>query len=138
MTLSKTKRQTVYRRAVNCCEYCRLAESESPVPFHIDHIIPRKHDGTDELANLCLACFHCNTHKSHDLAGFDPSTGELTRLYHPRQQVWNEHFKIQIDMTIQGLTPEGRTTVNVLQFNDESRIETRQILHDIGDYPCVS
>ena len=125
------------QRASGCCEYCLLASVSAVAPFHVDHIIPIKHGGSDEHANLCLACFKCNAHKSHDLTGFDPLTGAITRLYNPRTQLWTMHFEIQNDMRIVGLTAEGRTTVHVLQMNDEDRVENRQVLAEIGEYPCT-
>ena len=71
------------------------------------------------------------------MSALTPQTGELTRLYHPREQRWEEHFTIQADMGIQGLTSHGRTTVRVLQTNDEDRLENRQLLAEIGEYPCL-
>jgi hypothetical protein len=137
MTLPKAVRQHVRNRAGNCCEYCRLSAAAGAIPFHVDHINPVKHGGTDDTDNLCLACYKCNAHKGHDLVGFDPQTGELARLYHPREQRWEEHFTIQADMRIQGLTSQRRTTVRVLQMNDEDRLENRQLLAEIGEYPCL-
>ena len=136
MTVTRSQKQIVRERAGSCCEYCRLAFISKTVPFHIDQIIPVKHNGTDDVENLCLACYACNAYKSHDLTGFDPATGEITRLYHPRTQLWTEHFVLQDDMQIMGLTPEGRTTVRVLQINLEERVESRQALAEIGEYPC--
>lgn len=136
MTVPKLQRERVRDRAGNCCEYCRLPESGGTVSFHVDHIIPVKHDGSDHLDNLCLACVKCNAHKSHDLTGFDPLTGEVARIYHPREQIWDEHFAIQVSIYIEGLTPEGRTTARVLQMNTEDRVENRQILAELGEYPC--
>lgn len=136
MTVSPAQRQLIHERAGGCCEYCCLAFISKTVPFHIDHIIPVKHGGLDEIENLCLACYNCNAFKSHDLTGIDPTTGEITRLYNPRTQQWVEHFTLQPDMHIIGLTPEGRTTVRVLQINLEERVESRQALAKIGEYPC--
>ena len=136
MSISKADRQLVINRAKECCEYCRLPANAGTVEFHIDHIIPRKHDGTDTIDNLCFACFHCNLYKSHDLTGFDPETGEISRLYHPRNQVWGEHFKIVTESLVTGKSSEGRTTVNVLKMNLEERVESRQVLADIDEYPC--
>lgn len=136
MSLSEAQRQSARERAGGCCEYCRLSVTSATVPFHVDHIIPIKHDGTDDAANLCFACFNCNMHKSHDLTGFDPATSKITPLFNPRQQVWEANFELRADMQIMGLTPEGRTTVRVLQMNQEERIESRQALAAIGEYPC--
>jgi hypothetical protein len=113
-----------------------LPASGGTIAFHVDHIIPVKHGGSDDMNNLCLACFKCNAHKGHDLVGIDPETEEMTRLYHPRNQVWEEHFSIQATLRIEGITPQGRATVRVLQMNDTDRVENRQILAEIGEYPC--
>jgi 5-methylcytosine-specific restriction endonuclease McrA len=53
----------VRRRAQGCCEYCRLHQEFDSLPHHIDHIIARKHQGTDEEENLCLACANCSLAK---------------------------------------------------------------------------
>jgi hypothetical protein len=138
MTLSQQQRKQVKQRAHRCCEYCRLSAQSGTTPFHVDHIIPVKHDGSDDVENLCLACFHCNMYKSHSIAGFDPQTGEMTALFHPRQHTWHEHFNIENDMTIVGTTPIGRTTVYVLKMNLEERVENRRILNQLDEYPCQS
>jgi hypothetical protein len=136
VSLSKAQRRSVRERAGGCCEYCRESASSSAVSFHVDHIIPVKHGGTDESANLCFSCFNCNMYKSHDLTGIDPATGHITPLFNPRQQVWKKHFELLADMRISGLTPEGRTTIRVLQINLIERVESRQALAEVGDYPC--
>lgn len=35
-----------------------------------------------------------------------------------------------------GLTSNGRATVVVLRINDRDRVENRQILAELGEYPC--
>jgi hypothetical protein len=55
-----------------------------PAPYQIDHIIAKQHGEGDELDNLPFACIHCNRYKGPNIAGIDPETGELTRLFHPR------------------------------------------------------
>lgn len=53
-------RALVWRRAASRCEYCRLAQTDTPFrTFHIDHIVPRKHDGSEDPDNLALACDRC-------------------------------------------------------------------------------
>lgn len=138
MSITRVQRQLVRERAGECCEYCRLPASAGTVTFHVDHIIPLKHGGPDETDNLCLACYKCNGHKGYEIAGFDPADGALTRLYHPREQRWEDHFSLQDNMQIAGCTPEGRTTVYVLQMNDPDRVENRLILAELGEYPCKS
>jgi len=119
-----TRRQ-VRRRADDRCEYCRLTQEAAPVAtLHIEHIIPKQHGGGDDLSNLALACFHCNQHKGTNLAGIDPHTGNITPLFHPRTQLWHEHFVLE-GTDIRGLTPTGRTTVRVLAMNSDVQREFR-------------
>ena len=42
-------------RAGGRCEYCRLPQAASRVPFEIDHIIARKHRGRTTAGNLGLS-----------------------------------------------------------------------------------
>ena len=66
----------------------------------------------------------------------DPQTGAATRLFNPRQQVWNNHFLLNSDGWLSGKTPEGRATVVVLRMNDDERVEQRQGEMLLGNYPC--
>ncbi len=104
--------------------------------FHVDHIIATKHGGTDDAENLCLACYKCNGYKGSNIAALDPLTGNATKLYNPRQQNWSDHFEINANATLSGLTPEGRTTIFVLRINDAERVKQRLGELTIGDYPC--
>jgi HNH endonuclease len=118
----------VRQRAENCCEYCRIRQEDSPfVLFHIEHIIPKKHGGNDDRSNLALACYHCNSHKGSNLTGLDPESGNITPLFHPRQEKWEEHFELQEGMLI-GRTPIGRVTVRVLSMNAAERVQLRKRL----------
>jgi hypothetical protein len=118
-------RALVHDRAKNCCEYCGLRQEQSPLAsLHVEHIIPRKHGGDDRVENLALACIDCNLRKGTNVAGFDPVTGQLTELFHPRHHVWTEHFA-RDRVFIFGKTPIGRTTVDVLQMNSEDQLDLR-------------
>ena len=87
-------RNRVRERAQNTCEYCRLHQDDSPLAaLHVEHIIPKIHGGTDDLENLALACIDCNLHKGTNLTGIDPETNEVTELFHPRRQNWDEDFE---------------------------------------------
>ena len=86
--------------------------------------MPRHHHGSDDEFNLAFACHFCNRHKGSNLAGIDPETGELTRLFNPRTDNWNAHFRIQAGRIL-GLTPVGRTTVYVLNMNRPDRVRIR-------------
>jgi hypothetical protein len=101
------------------------------MPFQIDHIIARKHAGATTADNLALSCFYCNSHKGPNIAGLDPITRELTRLFHPRTDTWSEHFQWQ-GPVLSALTAIGRTTVAVLAMNRPEYVALRQALLDEG------
>ena len=121
-------RELARSRAGNRCEYCGLGQDELPFStFQVEHIIPRKHGGSDDPSNLALACDRCNSSKGANLTGIDPVTGQITALFNPRSHSWDEHFSLS-DTTIVGMTAEGRTTVRVLNMNEARRIRLRAIL----------
>jgi 5-methylcytosine-specific restriction endonuclease McrA len=123
--MDRRTRQYVRERAGNRCEYCGLPQELSPVAqLQIEHIIPHKHGGGDEIENLALACIDCNLAKSSNLAGIDPTTNETVVLFNPRAQRWSEHFAWQGTLLV-GLTPVGRATIRVLNINDDERQRVR-------------
>ena len=83
----------VRARARGFCEYCRFPERFADTPFQVDHIIAEKHRGQTEIGNLAYACFYCNSYKGPNLAGIDPETKEIIRLFNPRKDSWNYHFQ---------------------------------------------
>jgi hypothetical protein len=124
----------VRRRARFRCEYCQLPQSASKLRHQVDHIVARQHGGKTSAENLALCCIHDNLHKGPNIAGIDPLTGELVRLYHPRRDRWRGHFAWQ-GATIVGLTPIGRTTIRVLNMNDASAVAVREALIAEGRFP---
>jgi hypothetical protein len=95
-------------------------------------VITRQHGGSDDVDNLALACHRCNLHKGPNLSVVDPPTGSVEILFHPRRDQWPEHFAFQ-DAHLDGLTPTGRVTIDVLALNDARRIELRQELLALGE-----
>ncbi|MBX3057824.1 MAG: HNH endonuclease [Anaerolineae bacterium] len=132
--IPESLRRLVTERANGRCEYCLLHQDDTPFTHPIDHVVALKHGGLTIAENLALACLECNLNKGTDLATFDPLTGELDRLYHPRQQSWEEHFALE-GVRIVGLTMYGRATVRLLQFNTPARLAERELLRDNSRYP---
>jgi hypothetical protein len=50
--------------------------------------------------------------------------GAVVSLFNPRQQAWSEHF-IANGPIVVGVTPIGRATIRVLDFNAASRVQLR-------------
>ena len=120
-------RRWVAERAGYRCEYCLLPQAIALHRHEPDHIVPLQHGGVTDPTNLALACLRCNRYKGPNIGSFDPLTGQLVPLFHPRLQVWNQHFQI-VDAEIIPLTAEGRVTARVLRFNDPDRLTERRRL----------
>lgn len=124
-------RQLVYDRAQGYCEYCLVPDRFTLAPHEIDHIIAEKHGGSTEAENLALACVLCNKRKGSDIASVDPETREVSALYHPRKDIWHQHFHLSGAQFLP-LTIKWRTTLQLLQLNQQSRIEERLLLIEAG------
>ncbi len=122
-------------RAEGRCEYCRLPQSAVEFAFPVDHVRARQHRGETEAANLALSCPRCNAHKGPNVAGYDPATGALTRLFNPRRDRWGKHFTWSA-ATIVGRTAVGRTTVEVLAMNSPDAVAAREALMKEGWRPA--
>lgn len=132
--ISAELRRSIHTHAEGRCEYCRMPDEDGFAPHEIDHIYAEKHGGATVDANLCLACWICNRHKGTDLASLDPLTGEITRLFHPRTDIWSEHFNLNGAALIP-ITPQGRVTVRLLQLNRQDRLAERRLLIEMDLYP---
>ena len=120
-------RELVRQRAGNRCEYCLLRQRQSGSLHQTEHIVARRHGGRDIPDNVALACDRCNLRKGPNLSGIDPVSGVLAALFHPRRDVWAEHFRFQ-GVYIEGLTPAGRPTVQVLDMNGARRLQSRSAI----------
>lgn len=118
-----------------CC-YCLTQEINSGIALSFDHIVPQSRSGGTNFENLCLACRSCNEFKSDRTKAVDPLTGDVVPLFHPRQQVWNDHFTWSEDGTrIGGITAIGRATVLALQLNHVTIIAARRRWVSSGWHP---
>lgn len=126
--------RAVRRRAGNACEYCRLPQDANEFTFHVEHIIARKHHGGDDAGNLALACLGCNLHKGPNLTGIDPQTVRVAVLFHPRTDVWDDHFHWRGALLL-GLTATGRATIDVLAINGRAQVAAREALIGEGRFP---
>ena len=115
----------VRERGGHRCEYCRLHQKNSPLAvLHVEHIRPKVHGGSDHFDNLALACIDCNLHKGTNLTGVDPQSNQVTELFHPRRERWEDHFAWRGNYIV-GTTAIGRTTIRVLNMNSEDQLALR-------------
>lgn len=123
-------------RAGGCCEYCRLPERFDALPFHVDHIIADQHGGKSVPGNLAFACYACNLHKGPNIASVDGVTRKLVRLFHPQRHRWEYHFRWR-GPVLEGRTPIGRVTVDILAINLQHRVNLRALLLNLGAFPTA-
>jgi hypothetical protein len=92
------------------CGYCLSPQRLVMARLEVEHIIPLAKGGTDDEANLWLACPICNGHKSDKTEAVDAETGVTVPLFNPRTQRWTDHFVWSGDgIRIIGTTPlDGR------------------------------
>jgi hypothetical protein len=127
-------RSEVVARASGGCEYCLLPVEGQIAWFPIDHITPRSRGGETVSSNLAMACPRCNAHKWAADSAIDPETQQTIGLYHPRQDVWVEHFQWSgsAEFEIEGRTPCGRATARRLKMNDPEIVAIRRVLVELG------
>jgi hypothetical protein len=124
----------VWQRAAERCEYCQLPQSCTRLTHEIDHVLAIKHRGPTVASNLALACFPYNNHKGPNIAGIDPVSRIIVRLFHPRRHKWSRHFRWNGPELI-GRTAIGRATIAVLEINLPYRVSFRQALIYEGVFP---
>lgn len=128
MPLSDKVRQRIFLRARYRCEYCQTSHRLIGMPPVIDHILPMASGGSDHISNLAAACYRCNEFKGAKTQAIDPATGQMVNLFHPRRQLWQEHFLwANGGIHIIGLTPVGRATVIALRLNNENIVQARML-----------
>jgi hypothetical protein len=134
--VSSEDRRLVKERAQGFCEYCLADSKFADSPFDIEHIIPQSEGGQSVSENLALACHGCNLFKSNKTEVFDSASDKNVRLFHPRTDVWEDHFVWTSDFTkLVGLTAIGRATIYALKLNREGLVNQRKMLHKYGIHP---
>lgn len=129
-------RDTVKKRAQNCCEYCCSQARFSMQPFAVEHIVPQSKGGETTLGNLAWSCQGCNNYKYNKTEALDTISGKRVPLYNPRKQRWRFHYAWNYDCSLMiGLTATGRATIEALRINRQELIDLRKILYSLDQHP---
>jgi len=137
--ISPELRERIAVRARHCCCYCLTQEEIVGMRFTVDHIIAESLGGQTVVENLCLACWDCNLIKNKRIAALDSDTGSMVALFHPNQQRWQEHFAwLEKGVSIVGLSPTGRVTIEALRLNRPILIQARKRWIQAGWHPPQS
>jgi HNH endonuclease len=134
--ISVAIQQAIFELSGGYCEYCRLPSNFSTDFFHFEHIIPLVLNGQTELENLARSCGICNSNKRDKIEHFDPLTQQKSRLFHPRKDIWTEHFQWSADdLHVVGTSPIGRATVDLLKLNRINAFNLRKLLKMVDLHP---
>jgi len=97
---------------------------------------PNTRGGADAEFNLALACRSCNLRKGTRLSGIEPESDTEVRLFHPRQNQWDDHFQVDSDSgTLAAKRPIGRVTIACLEMNSQAQVTARQLWIRLGLFP---
>jgi HNH endonuclease len=134
--ISQELDKKIRQASKNRCGYCLTPQILTSHKLEIEHIYPISKGGTSKKKNLCLACRHCNLHKSSKIFGFDAISSRKSKLYHPNKQIWSEHFVWDKDKTsIIGKSSCGRATIYALKLNDDLQMNARKVWKLTGLFP---
>lgn len=127
--ITVSEQEQIIDRAQRRCEYCKCPMDYSSQPFVCEHITPIAKGGETLLENLALACGGCNGYKYTKEDAIDPTSSENVPLYHPRQNIWLEHFTWSEDgLETIGITATGRATIDALNLNRSGVKNIRRLL----------
>ena len=126
----------IAQRANHRCEYCKAPEVVFNFPFEVEHIVPLSRQGSNDEANLALACRSCNLRKGNRISGVSSSSDIEVRFFHPRENGWSEHFQVNIESgEVLGRTSVGEITVEYLAMNSSAQVAARQLWIRLGLFP---
>ena len=98
--------------------------------------MPIARGGEDTAANWALACRACNLYKATHVGGSDPESDTVVRLFHPREDRWEDHFQVASESgEMVGRTPIGRATVMRLGLNSAAQVTARWQWMRLGLFP---
>jgi len=118
------------------CGYCLVGEHLVGMLMEFEHLTPLSALGETVEENLWLSCRNCNGYKQARIEAVDPETNQAVRLFNPRRQIWDEHFRWSEDrVTVIGLTPMGRATVEALKMNNPRIVASRRLWVSAGWWP---
>ena len=129
-------RARVREQSGDLCGYCHAPQRIVWGTLELDHLVPSSRGGSNAEVNLWTACSICNSFKSDHESVVDPETGQITPIFNPRIDSWNDHFRWDFDgARILGRTPTGRGTIQALQMNADHHVQLRELWVSVGWFP---
>ena len=89
--MRKLTRFEVFKRDGFCCGYC--GRTPPNVTLEVDHIVPKRDGGTDDLENLITSCFDCNRGKASRSLDFVPeSVSQIAERVREREKQTKAYY----------------------------------------------
>jgi hypothetical protein len=123
MAVSIAAREAVRQRAGFACEYCGVREIDVGGLLTVDHFRPVSQRGSDELSNLLYCCHSCNVFKADHWA----ASSDAIPLWNPRENGAVNHFLLDSDGLLHGLTDTGAFTIGRLRLNRAPLVAHRKL-----------
>ena len=130
--MSRPIERWVRLRARDRCEYCRISQLGQEATFHVDHVVPRHAGGATADNNLALACVSCSLRKGARTVARDPVSGSEVAIFNPRRESWDAHFVMTPEFALEGLTPTGRASIELLRMNRPNALIVRALEAQLG------
>lgn len=102
----------------------------------MEHIVPFSRQGSNDEANLALACRSCNLRKGNRISGMSSGSKAEVRFFNPREDRWGEHFQFNVESgEVVGETSVGEVTVEYLEMNSPAQVAARQLWIRLSLFP---
>ncbi len=133
MAVPRSLQQHIRERVGGLCESCHLPDTSTTLPFQIDHIIAEKPAGRTILENLAYCCLHGNALKGPNIAGVDRETQEVVRVFHPRNDRWEEQrFGRLTSLRVYSHHERGTPSAEALRLGQRARPPPATLENCIG------
>lgn len=131
MRLSVRTRFEVFKRDDFTCQYC--GRKSPAVVLEVDHIVPRREGGADDVVNLRTSCWECNHGKADKplneiVTGEDPHDRAVLLLERERQL---REYNAVVARDRARRETEGRDLVRY--WNTERKLDTGAAMDSIAE-----
>ena len=124
-TRAELRRYLLAEQQYLCCYCCRQIEESK---CHNEHICPRnsetKHNSMD-YHNLVASCDELNTCGNKKDCDYD-----FKRFVSPIDENCESHYRFKYNGQIEGLTEQGKYTIELLNLNADELVQARKALYD--------
>lgn len=137
--ISKKLRFEVFKRDSFTCQYC--GKSAPDIILHVDHILPVKEGGTNDITNLVCSCDSCNMGKGaiklSDDSAVKKEKKQLDELNEKREQLelmmkWKKELLAMDDKQFKFISDEFERCTDGYYPKDSMKPKVKQWIKKFG------